>query len=155
MCELKKYLYRSEKNFMLAGDGGGPIKVEISAKTRVCFALLTKVEEFGPSDRKTQKEKERMFLDFLLLRKTFRTVTQKAPGASLSQVLDFNSSFSLNQAAGRLLASGKAECTGRVQEAPANHGPAADLILRIKWQEKSGSGAQGFCTTASGGQGRS
>ena len=140
---------------MLAGDGGGPIKVEISAKTRVCFALLTKVEEFGPSDRKTQKEKERMFLDFLLPRKSFRAVTQKAPGASLSQVLDFNSSFSLNQAAGRLLASGKAECTGRVQEAPANHGPAADLILRIKWQEKSGSGVWGFCTTASGGQGRS
>lgn len=140
---------------MLVGDGGGPIKLEISAKTRVCFALLTKVEEFGQSDRKTQKEKERMFLDFLLLRKVFRTVTQKAPGASLSQVLDFNSSFSLNQAAWRLLASGKAECTGCVQEASANQGPAADLILRIKWQEKSGSGAWGFCMTVSGGQGRS
>lgn len=137
---------------MLAGDGGGPIKVEISAKAQVRFALLTRVEEFGSSDRKTQKERERMFLDFLLPRKSFRAVTQKAPGASLSQVLDFNSSFSLNQAAGRLLASGKAECTGRVQEASANHGPRkTDLILRIKWQEKSGSGAWGFCMTVSGG----
>ena len=112
---------------MLAGDGGGPIKLEISAKTRVCFALLTKVEEFGPSDRKTQKEKERMFLDFLLLRKTFRTVTQRSAGSFFESGFGFQ--FKLQLESSRWAAACLGEsgvhraCAGSVSKSWSRSGP--------------------------------